>query len=58
MRMKTVKKYVDIRIYDGAGHAFENPIYKNSYRPEATADAWLRTLTFLDQAKDSKSPVS
>lgn len=56
--MNAAKKSLDIKIYDGAGHAFENPANKSSYRPEATADAWLRTLTFLDQAKESKSPVS
>jgi carboxymethylenebutenolidase len=56
--MNAVQKPVDIKIYDGAGHAFENPTNKNGYRPEAAADAWIRTLTFLDQAKKSKSPVS
>jgi carboxymethylenebutenolidase len=55
--MKAVNKYVDIKIYDGAGHAFENSANKSNYRPEATTDAWLRTLTFLYQAKESKSPV-
>jgi carboxymethylenebutenolidase len=37
-------------IFDNAGHAFENPANKRSYRPEAAADAWFRTLTFLDQS--------
>ena len=36
----------DIRIYEGAGHAFANPT-GNNYVPEAAADAWTRTLTFL-----------
>jgi carboxymethylenebutenolidase len=56
--MSDVQKPVDIKIYDGAGHAFENPANKSGYRPEAAADAWIRTLTFLDQAKKSRSPVS
>jgi len=56
--MSAVKKPVDIEIYDGAGHAFESPANKSGYRPEATADAWLRTLKFFGQAKESKSPVS
>ena len=56
--MKAFKKHADIKIYDGAGHAFENPANKSGYRPEATADAWLRTLRFFDQAKESKSPGS
>ena len=55
--MSDAKKTVDIKIYDGVGHAFESPANKRGYRPEAAADAWLRTLTFLDQAEGSKSPT-
>ena len=36
----------DIRIYEGAGHAFANPTGRN-YAPEAATDAWARTLDFL-----------
>lgn len=36
----------DIRIYEGAGHAFANPT-GNNYVPEAATDAWTRTLDFL-----------
>jgi carboxymethylenebutenolidase len=56
--MNAVGKSVDIEIYDGAGHAFENPANKCGYRPKATANAWFRTLRFFDQAKELKSPVS
>jgi len=56
--MSILKKRIDIEIYDGAGHAFENPANENAYRPEATADAWLRTLKFFDKAKGSKSSIS
>jgi carboxymethylenebutenolidase len=56
--MKTLKKPVHIKIYDGAGHAFENPANKNAYRPEAAADAWFRTLKFFDKAKGSKASIS
>lgn len=56
--MRAAKKTVVIKLYDGAGHSFENPANKSGYRPEAAADAWLRTLTFLDQAKESRSPIS
>ena len=56
--MKAAKKPVDIKIYDGAGHAFENPANKSGYRREAAADAWLLILRFLDQTKESKSPIS
>jgi carboxymethylenebutenolidase len=49
-RMIGLNKPVEIKIYDNAGHAFENPANKRSYRPEAAADARFRTLTFLDQS--------
>jgi carboxymethylenebutenolidase len=45
--LKKLGHYVDIKIYPGAGHAFENPNNTNGYRPEAAADAWARTVTFL-----------
>lgn len=38
----------EIRVYDGAGHAFANPSGE-SFRPNATRDAWDRTLGFLDE---------
>jgi carboxymethylenebutenolidase len=37
----------DIKIYDGAGHAFQNPNNKDGYRPEATADADKRIDAFF-----------
>lgn len=47
--MKQAGKKVEIKIYDDAGHAFENPNNKNKpgYRPDDAADAWRRTLAFL-----------
>jgi carboxymethylenebutenolidase len=45
--MKSAGKTEDIKIYDGAGHAFENPNNKDGYRPEATADADKRVDTFF-----------
>jgi carboxymethylenebutenolidase len=47
--MKEQGKKVEIKIYDDAGHAFENPGNKNKpgYRPDDAADAWKRTVTFL-----------
>lgn len=45
--MNALRKSVDIKLYDGAGHAFENPFNERGYRQEAAADAWLRTLAFL-----------
>ncbi|HVI09760.1 MAG TPA: dienelactone hydrolase family protein [Candidatus Binatia bacterium] len=46
--MKQLGKKIDVKIYDDAGHGFENPNNKNGYRAEDTADAWKRTVAFLD----------
>jgi carboxymethylenebutenolidase len=48
--MKGLHRFIDVKIYPGAGHAFENPNNTNGYRPEAAADAWKRTLAFLHNA--------
>jgi carboxymethylenebutenolidase len=45
--MRGMNRRVDVKIYPGAGHAFENPNNTTGYRPEAAADAWKRTLLFL-----------
>ena len=37
----------DFKIYEGAGHAFENPNNKQGYRPEAAADASQRVAAFF-----------
>jgi carboxymethylenebutenolidase len=42
--MKGLNKSVDIKIYIGAGHAFQNPDNQRDYRPEASADSWRRIL--------------
>jgi carboxymethylenebutenolidase len=55
--MNARQKSVDIKIYEHAGHAFENPANKSGYRPEAAADAWSRTLKFFGQAKSPKPAV-
>ena len=47
--MKSAGKSVDLKVYDGAGHAFANESIKESYRPAAAADAWNRTLAFLSK---------
>jgi len=48
--MKAAGKSVDVKEYDGAGHAFENPNNKAGYREAAANDAWARTLAFLEHA--------
>jgi carboxymethylenebutenolidase len=45
--MKAAGKPCDVKIYDGAGHAFENPNNKDGYRPQAAADAWARMTAFF-----------
>jgi carboxymethylenebutenolidase len=45
--MKQQSKKIDIKIYDDAGHAFENPNNKDGYRAADAADAWQRTVNFL-----------
>ncbi len=45
--MKAAGKAIDVKIYEGAGHAFQNPNNKGGYRQDATMDAWARTLAFF-----------
>lgn len=45
--MKQADKKIDVKIYDDAGHAFENPNNKDGYRATDAADAWSRTSAFL-----------
>jgi carboxymethylenebutenolidase len=45
--MKQLGKRIDVKIYDDAGHAFENPNNKDGYRAADAADAWQRTVDFL-----------
>jgi len=47
--MQAAGKTVDIKIYDGAGHAFQNPLNKAGYRPEAAENATKRTDAFFQK---------
>jgi carboxymethylenebutenolidase len=47
--MNAAGKSIDTKIYEGAGHAFENPNNKLGYREADAKDAWARTLAFLDR---------
>ncbi|HXQ27288.1 MAG TPA: dienelactone hydrolase family protein [Candidatus Acidoferrales bacterium] len=47
--MKGMNRRIDVKIYDGAGHGFENSTNTAGYRPDAAADAWARTLAFLNK---------
>jgi carboxymethylenebutenolidase len=52
--MNAANKTVDVKIYDGAGHAFANVNNPwGGYREAAAKDAWSRTVTFL--AKNLKA---
>jgi carboxymethylenebutenolidase len=48
--LKQMGKKIDVKIYDDAGHAFENPNNKSGYREADAADAWQRTVNFLASA--------
>jgi hypothetical protein len=45
--MRAANKSVEIKIYHGAGHGFQNPDNPRGYRPGPAADAWSRTLGVL-----------
>lgn len=47
-RLAEMGKQIDIYIYPGVDHAFANPSGGN-YDAEAAADAWGRTLAFLER---------
>lgn len=40
-------KKIEVKIYDDAGHAFENPKNAQGYRAADAQDAWRRTIDFL-----------
>jgi carboxymethylenebutenolidase len=40
-------KKIEIKIYDDAGHGFQNPNNKDGYRAADAADAWRRITDFL-----------
>jgi carboxymethylenebutenolidase len=41
--MRGMNRRIDVKIYDGAGHGFENSTNTAGYRPDAAADAWEST---------------
>lgn len=46
--LDSLGKWNDLKIYEGAGHAFANPSGRN-YEPKAARDAWQRTTKFLEK---------
>jgi carboxymethylenebutenolidase len=51
--MKSLGKQIEIKIYDDAGHGFQNPNNKQGYKAEDAADAWKRQTDFF--AREFKS---
>ena len=47
--LKNLQRRVEIKIYPGAGHGFENPASGAGYNADATADVWTRTIAFLNK---------
>jgi carboxymethylenebutenolidase len=47
--MESAHKSIVVKVYPGAGDAFENSDNKLGYREGAAEDAWQTTVTFLDQ---------
>ncbi len=54
--MKQLGKKIDVKIYDDAGHAFENPNNKDGYRAADAADAWKRTVRL--SGRDSEEIIT
>jgi carboxymethylenebutenolidase len=48
--LKELGKKVDVTVYPEAGHGFENPNNKDGYRADDAADAWKRTVAFLERS--------
>jgi carboxymethylenebutenolidase len=46
-KLKAAHKDADVKIYDGARHAFMNPTNKDAYDEAAARDAWARIDAFL-----------
>jgi carboxymethylenebutenolidase len=46
-KLKAMHKDADIKVYDGAKHAFMNPYNKPAYDEAAARDAWTRIDAFF-----------
>ena len=45
---------IEVKIYDDAPRAFQNPNHKDGYREADTADSWKRTVGFLAMTVKSR----
>ncbi|GAA1982091.1 hypothetical protein GCM10009817_24190 [Terrabacter lapilli] len=55
-RMEQAGVDFSARVYHGVGHAFFNDTSPSKYDPEVAADAWQRTLAFLEEHLSSPPP--
>jgi carboxymethylenebutenolidase len=46
-KLKAAHKDADVKVYDGAKHAFMNPYNKDAYDDAASKDAWVRIDAFI-----------
>jgi carboxymethylenebutenolidase len=56
--LKAAGKSSDIKIYEGAGHAFMNPNNKEGYKADAASDAWSRIDGFFGRTLRANIPNS
>ena len=57
--MKKAGKSIDLKIYEGAPHAFAYPNNPwKGYRPEAAKDAWARSVAFFDAHLKGTKPAA
>lgn len=47
--MEAAHKTIEVKIYEDAGHAFENPNNKLGYRERDAQDAWARMVGFFNK---------
>jgi carboxymethylenebutenolidase len=48
-RLKSLRKDIEVRIYENTDHAFFNDHRPEVYNKEAAEDAWQRTVSFLQK---------
>ena len=57
-RIRARHPQIELHVYDGAGHAFENAD-QGSFDEEASDLAWRRSISFLDRhLSGHKPPIS
>ena len=54
VKLSATGRSCEVRVYDGAGHAFMNDTQPDRHRPEAAADAWERMVAFLKRHLSSE----